>query len=90
MTYLIQLDARPLFANSKADWMRLNATTLRFDTWQEAEDFRREFCWEATAHVVPSPTNLDPRNVCSRCHTQLTGAYPGGFEPVVFYSCRMA
>ncbi len=31
---------------------------------------------------------LDPRNICSKCNAQLTGQYPGAFEPVVCYSCR--
>lgn len=34
-------------------------------------------------------SSLDPRNKCSNCGTQLTGAYPGAFEPVVCYSCRL-
>lgn len=34
-----------------------------------------------------TPT-LDPLNKCSKCSTQLTGAYPGAFEPVVCYTCR--
>lgn len=54
--WLIQLvrsmSSPSIFANSKVDWAPINNHTLRFDSEDEAEKFRKEFIWEREAIVV--------------------------------------
>lgn len=51
-SWLIQLGEKNLFAGSKADWASMNQWTLRFDSEEEAEQFRKDYCWEEEAKVI--------------------------------------
>ena len=62
-----------------------NLHTGRKTTFRSAAKFRAS---ASVSQKAVSQKGLDPRNKCSKCGQQLVGPYPGGFEPVVCYTCK--